>query len=621
MKMRTILTGAALAALAWAGPASAQKVDKNACGAPPCPELVDSTYDDFYWGTAKYYMQDENWVKMTVERLRAPKAGERVPDLGFEVRSDQREWVEFSRKHVEDMAKLGVKVTANIIAQQISSGHQERHTFGDMINIRSVARPERVDPSEYLITRMQGDAQNNYGEYSSAAFDRLSHGQLAEGDVVKRKALILQAQQQIVDDNALFLLGWGPSLIEAYNKERIGGVKPISTFGIATPDLPWNMIDATPLKGQKRLNIGARSLISVVNPFGSGPPLDRSVARLLYDTYAQLDRDLNVVPWAAESWKQVDPRTFEIKLRSGMKFSDGKPVTVEDVKFSIDFLLKYDRGVYWAVNQFLEKAEITDANNRLVRFTFKAPYGQFESQFLLQNRIFPKHIWDGIMERYGVTNPAQLNLKDNEVVSSGLFKWTGFYKKDTELLLAANKDHFRAPKMDEILFVVVPSLDGLMGRLQSGEIDWATDAFLTPSQSQQLAKLPHISVVTSPDTNWLQMAIGSMNRLPWRDIEFRKAYHYMLERQYYVDVLWEGAGKPAGTNTFFPTGHPFNNPGLPPVDAYNPDKARQILKDAGYSWDSSGRLVYPPPTDQNFIRRINQVTKNPGEWRGLKMMP
>ena len=111
----------------------------------------------------------------------------------------------------------------------------------------------------------------------------------------------------------------------------------------------------------------------------------------------------------------------------------------------------------------------------------------------------------------------------------------------------------------------------------------------------------------------------ALDRLPWRDIEFRRAYMHTIDRKYFNDVLWEGAGREPTANTFFPPGHPFNNASLPAIEDYNLDKAKQILKDAGYSWDGQGRLVYPPPTDKEYLRRITQVTKNAGDWRGLKL--
>jgi len=60
---------------------------------------------------------------------------------------------------------------------------------------------------------------------------------------------------------------------------------------------------------------------------------------------------------------------------------------------------------------------------------------------------------------------------------------------------------------------------------------------------------------------------------------------------------------------------------LPPVPAYDVKLARQILKDAGYGWDSEGRLVYPSPTDKKFMERVTRVCKPGYTWGGLKMQP
>src|SRR3546814_14110337 len=63
-----------------------------------------------------------------------------------------------------------------------------------------------------------------------------------------------------------------------------------------------------------------------------------------------------------------------------MEFHDGKPVTVEDLKFTLDFLMKYDRGFFWTANQYLERCEIKDAAARTVTLHFKEPYGAFEDR-------------------------------------------------------------------------------------------------------------------------------------------------------------------------------------------------------------------------------------------------
>jgi peptide/nickel transport system substrate-binding protein len=346
---------------------------------------------------------------------------------------------------------------------------------------------------------------------------------------------------------------------------------------------------------------------------------ERALLRMVYDRLGYLDRNLNVVPWALESWKKVDNRTWDVKLRGGMTFHDGKPVTVDDLKFTFDFLCKYDRAEFWTANQFLEKTEILDQANRVVRFTFKGPFGQFETLFLLINVILPKHIFDGILEKQNVTNPRHLQI--SEPIGSGPFKW-GQYKKDAELLLVANKQHFNAPKVDEVMFICIPSADGIMGRLETKELDYMDtgDMSLTPSQAEQLKKQKHLRIVRTADFGWYHL-VPMISQLPWRDIEFRRAWHHTIDRKFLVDVVWEGGGRIPTSNTFLVEGSPFYNPKLPEIPKFDLKLAREILRGAGYSWDKEGRLVYPPPTDKKFIERVNRVCKPGYTWGGLKMQP
>jgi peptide/nickel transport system substrate-binding protein len=299
-----------------------------------------------------------------------------------------------------------------------------------------------------------------------------------------------------------------------------------------------------------------------------------------------------------------------------MKFHDGKPVTVEDLKFTFDFMLKYERGIFWTANQFLESAEIQDRDNRILRLRFKKSYGEFENYFLQLNVILPKHLFDGIMEKQKVgENPRLLQIP--HPIGSGPFKF-GPYKKDVEMILIANKEHFHAPKVDELLYVVIPSADGMLGRLETQEIDIAEELYLKPSQVNQLKKLKHLSIVRTPDIMWFH-GVTRPSWLPWRDIEFRRAWHHSIDREFLVKVCWEGEGRIPTSNTFFVEGNPWHNPNLPPIPKYDLKLARQILKEAGYSWDGEGRLVYPPPTDKKFVERVNRVVKEGYHWGGLKM--
>ncbi len=136
---------------------------------------------------------------------------------------------------------------------------------------------------------------------------------------------------------------------------------------------------------------------------------------------------------------------------------------------------------------------------------------------------------------------------------------------------------------------------------------------------KQLETFKHISVVRTPDLNWLH-AVPRISNLPWRDYEFRRAWQQSFDRDFLVKVAWEGAGRLPTANTFLVEGSPWHNPNLPQPAAFDLAKAREILKAAGYSWADDGRLVYPPPGDGAFRSRVQDVCKKGYKWGGLKML-
>lgn len=223
------------------------------------------------------------------------------------------------------------------------------------------------------------------------------------------------------------------------------------------------------------------------------------------------------------------------------------------------------------------------------------------------------------MQEQGVgDNPRQLRI--DRPIGSGPFRF-GRHRKDTELQLIANKDHFSKPQIDEIWAVVTPTLDGLLGRLESQEIDFieSSDTTLSPSQAKQLEKSRHIKIVNTSDINWLH-GVVRISWLPWRDIEFRRAWQHSIDREFLVKVVWEGAGRVPKSNSFLVEGNPWNNPDLPPAPEFDLKKAREILKEAGYSWRGDGRLVYPGSNDAKFRERVTRVTAPGYKWGGLKML-
>jgi peptide/nickel transport system substrate-binding protein len=120
-----------------------------------------------------------------------------------------------------------------------------------------------------------------------------------------------------------------------------------------------------------------------------------------------------------------------------------------------------------------------------------------------------------------------------------------------------------------------------------------------------LKKFKHISVVETDDIGFI-MITPYLAKMPWRDVELRRALHHAIDKEFIVNTLMGGYGV-LGKNTIIAPANKFwHNPNMPEVQ-FDLNKARKILEEAGYGWDKEGRLLYPDPDDPNYKKRIDRV--------------
>ncbi len=585
-------------------------------------KFAKDRYRDFYDSKDGYFLKDQGWIDETLPRITWPKDGAIVPELSVLVQNTQPDWIDAWRRWAADAEKIGLKYKIEQVSQARWLEAILSHRHGDVEIHPAVPRPERLDPSEWLVSRAYGLDRRNYGEWANEQYDAAIEAQAATGDRQERMKHVHRAQEILADDLYITQFGWGPGIINAYNGAAWSDVVPVTGFGIADFNIFHTYLRMKPKTNRKRAIVGVTAVDKSINLISAGNRY-RAIGRMIYDRLAFLDENLNVIPWAAESWERIDDQTWNLTLREGMEFHDGKPVTVHDLKFTLDFLMKYDRGFFWTANRYLKSCEILDEAKRTVRLHFKQPYGEFETYFLVLNVIFPKHVWERLAAEQNLKegeDARRLVVAPKDQIGSGPFKF-GRYRKDTELQLIANKRHFAAPNIDELVMVVVPSVDGLLGRMQSGEVDFTDGVYLKPSQAKSLEGIPHVKLERVKDVNWLH-GVTRISWLPWRDYEFRRAWHHSFDRQFLVDVVWEGSGRIPESNTFLVEGNPWHNPNLPPAPEFDLEKARTILKEAGYRWNSEGRLMYPSPSDEAWKERVRKVVK-PGagySWGGIMMV-
>src|SRR5262249_54226691 len=181
--------------------------------------------------------------------------------------------------------------------------------------------------------------------------------------------------------------------------------------------------------------------------------------RLINVSFVTRDEKAEVMPWALQSWNVVDKTTVDITLKPNTKFHDGKPATVEDVKFTFDFILKHKFPAMGRITDAVDSASIVGDNT--VRLKLKQPSAPFVPNVLAYSSLPPTHI--------GKTNPAKLAppaaWPNDNPIGSGPWKLVES-RKGEYIQFAANKDFYTPPKLDGFIAAVVPQMESMVGMLE-----------------------------------------------------------------------------------------------------------------------------------------------------------
>lgn len=331
-----------------------------------------------------------------------------------------------------------------------------------------------------------------------------------------------------------------------------------------------------------------------------------TIAELVYDSLYQLNLDGTYSLEAAESvFVSDDGLTYTYKIRSGITWHDGEPMTASDIAFSYN--LYRDQADYPFLNVYtgyFDTIEAPDDTTLVLTLTEAIP--NIESQLLFLY-ILPEHIWTGV-------DPVE--YENTDMVGTGPFKMEE-YEQNQFVRLAAVKDHYlQGPQVDEIIFQTFDNQDALVQALRTGDVDMITEMPNTAVVS--LRNEDNIAVVSGPPLSPSVTDIIFNQVLPENcppddgvctghpallDRNVRLALAHATDKQQIIDVVLLGLGAPGLTLIPDSLGV-FYNDSL--VDyAYDPAMANQILDDAGYA-DSDGDGVREMPDGTNpLILRMN----------------
>ncbi|MEU9375399.1 ABC transporter substrate-binding protein [Streptomyces sp. NPDC048255] len=303
----------------------------------------------------------------------------------------------------------------------------------------------------------------------------------------------------------------------------------------------------------------------------------------IFDGLLTHDADMKLQPALARALPEVsaDGRTYTYALRQGVKFSDGEPFSAEDVVFTYRTIL--DPKTNNASKTELDAIESVEARGEdTVVFTLKYPYAPFAERTVLP--IAPEHV----AGRQDV-NSGEFTTRP---VGTGPYLLTG-WSKGEKLSFKANPGYWGGePAVKKFTMAVIKDDDVRVTRLRSGELD---AAILPPNLAKGFEK-DKARLGAPPSGSWGMYAAKTFDyrnvTLPTQhkvtgDVAVRQALDIAVDRGAMVDKLLEGAGKPAYGPV--PTGSPWFTAGT--ERAYDLDKARRILDDAGWKTGEDGIRV------------------------------
>lgn len=377
----------------------------------------------------------------------------------------------------------------------------------------------------------------------------------------------------------------------------------------------------TAASGEKIINVGVTNTIGSLNPLLlNGGEINKYATGLMFLPLMELDADLNFEGMLADSITTEDNKNFIVHIDDAATWSDGTPVTADDVVYTALRLASPVIGntammyyVFEGVGDdgFVEEgAESIDGiqkvDDKTVQFTTKEemPITTFENSYARYLLTLPKHV----IEQYSEEELSTAECFNHPDVVSGPFIVTDF-DVDHYISYEANKDYWKgAPKIDKLNIKIVDGSQ-LYAGLQSGEIDITqqTMSDIPQEDYESVEALDNVEVVYgSPVTN--QSVFIQTKNVP--DVKVRQAMLYAIDRQQILEELLNGHGEIV--DGFLSSASPFYDDSLTPI-SYDPEKAKALLEEAG--WDGSQTIrFYVNSGDSTFVNAASIIA---AEWAAV----
>lgn len=292
-----------------------------------------------------------------------------------------------------------------------------------------------------------------------------------------------------------------------------------------------------------------------------------SITLNIYDTLLTRDKDGKLQPGLATSYRNVDDKTWEVKLREGVTFHNGEPFDAEAVKYSIERVLDPDtKAVMASTMNTIGEVQIVDPHT--VRFITKAPDPALPSRLSMNygHILPPKYAKE--------VGPEGVAKKP---IGAGPFKFVS-WQKDEAVTLEAVPGHWRQPKIKTVVFKPIPEGAARVAAVKTGAVDIA--AAIPPVDFAGIKSGDRTTGIEVTSNRAFLMNLDTLNFEPFKDRRVRQALNYAVDVDAIIKNTLNGYGKRLATSVI-PECFGYD-PSIQPYP-HDLEKAKALLAEAGYA--------------------------------------
>ena len=326
-------------------------------------------------------------------------------------------------------------------------------------------------------------------------------------------------------------------------------------------------------------------------------------------------------PGIAESWEiSDDQQRIVFTLRSDVQWSDGKPLTVDDVVFSFNEIY-FNKNIPNGKRDILQVGEqgvlpqVRKISDRQIEFVTPEPFAPL-LRYVGGTPLLPKHaLKDSVSTTDAEGNPKFLAIwgratSPEKIITSGPYRLLD-YQPGERIILERNPYYWRKdaegnaqPYIERIVIPIVGSTDNALMQFRSGGLDMVNlpaDFFALMKREEEkgnftihnggpVPAVPFIAFNLNQSTRHGKPLVDPIKSRWFNTLKFRQAIAHAIDRPTMLNTIFQGLGELHNSPIYKQSPYYLSREAGLPVYNYDPDRARALLKQAGFRYNSQGQL-------------------------------